>query len=198
MLPDYKAERLGSRDSAGFQDVIAQTCDRLARPRRVQASLLVLVPDLQHHLLISIIPSRLLRDLTYAHSSTIRQNQPIYDYDCAQLTMASVTTTNSRRDLAAEGDRTPFTNSGAIVADVASKLPSFMQFPLVILLSFSFTFTLYTFASEFTGYELSSLSREVQSDLQIFAAIGWRIAEMAIGWYAGFDGQSPLIQIAVL
>lgn len=112
--------------------------------------------------------------------------------------MASVTTTKSRRDLAAEGDRTPFTNSGAIVADVASKLPSFMQFPLIILLSFSFTFTLYTFASEFTGYELSSLSREVQSDLQVFAAIGWRITEMAVGWYAGFDGMSIIAPRSIL
>jgi hypothetical protein len=71
---------------------------------------------------------------------------------------------------------------------VASKLPTPLQFPLVILLSFSTSFVLFSAASAFTGLELASVSSRIENPWEVLIFPAWRIVELAVGWFMRFDG----------
>jgi hypothetical protein len=82
--------------------------------------------------------------------------------------------------------------NGAVVLPkqpAASGLPTALQFPLVILLSFSTSYFLCSAASAFTGLELSTVSARVEDPIVILAFPAWRIFELAVGWYMRFDGK---------
>jgi hypothetical protein len=72
---------------------------------------------------------------------------------------------------------------------VASKLPTPLQFPLVILISFSASYFLFSAASAFTGMELSTVSRRIENPLEILAFPAWRVVELAVAWFLHFDGE---------
>ncbi|KAJ9637282.1 hypothetical protein H2199_007569 [Coniosporium tulheliwenetii] len=69
----------------------------------------------------------------------------------------------------------------------ASKLPAPLRFPLLVILSLSSSFFLYTFFSGFMGNELAGVSRTVNENWQVASLLGWKILELGIGWYGNFD-----------
>ena len=72
-----------------------------------------------------------------------------------------------------------------------STLPRSVQFPLLVTLNFTFIYFLYLLGAEFTHYELSAVSKQTRSDgdlMRVVAVLAWRIAEMALGWFGGYDG----------
>ena len=81
----------------------------------------------------------------------------------------------------------------AYPAKSISKLPSGVQFPLLVLLNLTFSYFLYLLGATFTNYELSTVSKRTPSDgdaWRVAAVLGWRITEIAVGWFGGFDGAS--------
>jgi hypothetical protein len=71
----------------------------------------------------------------------------------------------------------------------SSKLPSKLQFPLVALLSFSTSYVLLSITGVLTRYELAGVSRRINDGWQIAAFPAWRTVELAVGWFAGYDGK---------
>jgi hypothetical protein len=69
-----------------------------------------------------------------------------------------------------------------------SRIPAFVQVLLVTIISFSTSFVLFSVGNGFTKNELAAVSRQPENfeDLLLFPAL--RIAELALGWYTGFDG----------
>ena len=39
------------------------------------------------------------------------------------------------------------------------------------------------------GYELGSVSRSRNEPWQVAAYLGWKVAELAVGWYGKYDGK---------
>lgn len=68
-----------------------------------------------------------------------------------------------------------------------STLPGALQFPLLVVLSLALSATLYTFASSFTAGDLSSVSRRLDDWWEVVGLIGWKTAELAVGWWGGYD-----------
>lgn len=68
-----------------------------------------------------------------------------------------------------------------------STLPEILHFPLLVVLSLTLSATLYTFASAFTAGDLSSVSRRLDDWWEVAGLIGWKTAELAAGWWGGYD-----------
>ncbi|ROT35689.1 hypothetical protein SODALDRAFT_328066 [Sodiomyces alkalinus F11] len=68
-----------------------------------------------------------------------------------------------------------------------SKLPIAVQFPLVTILSFSISSLGYSFLNEWSGGELANVGKTLNTWEEVGALAGWRIVELALGWFAGFD-----------
>lgn len=93
----------------------------------------------------------------------------------------------SRKELA--------TRDGAAVVAVntaeppipARKLPAYIRFPLLALVSLSVHTFLYSFVAPLSNYELSSVSRTLNEAWQPAAFLGYKILELAVGWYMKFD-----------
>src|SRR5262249_53089100 len=73
-----------------------------------------------------------------------------------------------------------------------SSLPAQVRLPLVILLNFSFSFLLSSVAAVLSGHELGTVSRKDPDLLQAFTFLLWRVVELGIGWYLGYDGMYSL------
>jgi hypothetical protein len=56
----------------------------------------------------------------------------------------------------------------------ASKLPAFLRFPLLVLLSLTLSSLLYSFVAEYTEGDLASVSRTLQRWEDVGALVGWR------------------------
>lgn len=69
----------------------------------------------------------------------------------------------------------------------SSGLPETLKFPLVVVLAFSFTTILYQIASIFIS-GLGSVSRKDPTLDQALGFYVWRIVELGVGWYLGYDG----------
>ena len=69
-----------------------------------------------------------------------------------------------------------------------SSLPGQVRLPLVILMNFSFSFLLSSVAAVLSGHELGTVSRKDPDLLQAVAFLLWRVVELGIGWYLGYDG----------
>ena len=70
----------------------------------------------------------------------------------------------------------------------AAKLPPPLRFPLLVIINLSLSAFLYSLASEVTGYELAPVSRSLNESWQVLALVGWKVVELAVGWYGNFDG----------
>ncbi|KAI9809500.1 MAG: hypothetical protein M1827_006806 [Pycnora praestabilis] len=68
-----------------------------------------------------------------------------------------------------------------------SKLPNAMRFPLLAILSLSFSSLLYTLAADFAVGELAGVSRSLNEWWEVLGLVGWRIVELGVGWYGGYD-----------
>ncbi|KAL3423680.1 hypothetical protein PVAG01_05427 [Phlyctema vagabunda] len=81
----------------------------------------------------------------------------------------------------------------------ASKLPSVLRFPLLVTLSLTFSSLLYSFSAQVlqTEGELAAVSRRLDQWWEVGALLGWRAAELALGWWGGYDS-FDLSALAVL
>lgn len=68
-----------------------------------------------------------------------------------------------------------------------SSLPSLLRFPLVAILSFSISSLGYSFINEFTRGELATVMRTLDTTREVNIMTAWRLAELALGWFANFD-----------
>lgn len=68
-----------------------------------------------------------------------------------------------------------------------STLPRVLQFPLVAILSFSISSLGYSFINEFTHGELATIMRTLDTSREVGIMAAWRLAELALGWFANFD-----------
>lgn len=69
----------------------------------------------------------------------------------------------------------------------ADRLPSFIKFPALVLVSLSLSAFIHTLASNYTGPELGSVSRELTEEWQIGVMVGWKLSELAAAWYLRYD-----------
>ncbi|KAJ0298803.1 hypothetical protein COL5a_009445 [Colletotrichum fioriniae] len=68
-----------------------------------------------------------------------------------------------------------------------SHLPKALQFPLVTVLSFSISSLCYSFLSEWSRGELAGISKSLDTWGEVATLAGWRIFELALGWFGNFD-----------
>lgn len=76
-----------------------------------------------------------------------------------------------------------------------SKIPEFLLFPTLVVLSLTISSALYSVASVFTVGDLSSVSRSLDDWWEVVGLIGWRIVVLAFGWWGEYDSaQLSLIE----
>lgn len=68
-----------------------------------------------------------------------------------------------------------------------STLPGTLHFPVLVILSLTLSATFYTVASSFTAGDLSSVSRRLDDWWEVAGLVGWKTAELAVGWWGGYD-----------
>jgi len=93
-----------------------------------------------------------------------------------------------RKQLANGATSVPVATSEPILP--TSKLPAELRFPLVLALNLSLSALLYSFASEFTAGDLSSVSRSINTWWEIGTLVAFRVVELAVGWWGEYDGES--------
>lgn len=71
-----------------------------------------------------------------------------------------------------------------------SKLPAALRFPLLVTLSLSLSSLLYSFSSDYTAGDLATVSRSLNKWSEVAELIGWRTAELAIGWWGEYDSET--------
>ena len=69
----------------------------------------------------------------------------------------------------------------------ATKLPAAIRFPLVVLISLSLSTLFYSLTADWIGVELAAISRTVEDEWQVGTVVAWKLAELSIAWYAGYD-----------
>ncbi|KAI5926567.1 hypothetical protein F4810DRAFT_707656 [Camillea tinctor] len=69
-----------------------------------------------------------------------------------------------------------------------SKLPKPIQFPLVATLSLSLSALGYSLAWPYTKALLAEHARIPETREEIGVLVGWRIFELALGWFSNYDG----------
>lgn len=69
----------------------------------------------------------------------------------------------------------------------ASRLPRHLRFPLLVIISLSLSVAALSIVADGLGYELGSVSRSRNEPWQVAAYLGWKIAELAVGWYGKYD-----------
>ncbi|KAF4627428.1 hypothetical protein G7Y89_g10727 [Cudoniella acicularis] len=72
----------------------------------------------------------------------------------------------------------------------ASKLPPFLRFPLLVVLSLSLSSLLYSLNAVYgtTEKDLAGVSRRLESWWEVGALVGWRTFELGLGWFGDYDG----------
>ncbi len=69
-----------------------------------------------------------------------------------------------------------------------SQLFSGLRFPLVIILSFVLSSVLFSIIAEVTAGDLAGISKHTESWVEITGLLGWKVVQLAISWFGGFDG----------
>ena len=69
----------------------------------------------------------------------------------------------------------------------ASSVPAPLQFPLLVLLSLTLSAFLYSFTSEFTAGDLSSVSRSINDWGEVVGLLAVKTMELAVGWWGEYD-----------
>ncbi|KAI1340529.1 hypothetical protein F5Y15DRAFT_42205 [Xylariaceae sp. FL0016] len=84
----------------------------------------------------------------------------------------------------------PNVTEGALISDQPkmSKIPEPLQFPLVAILSLAFSAVGYGLTWSFTRGVLAEHTRLLDTWAEVGAVTGWRIFELALGWFGNFDG----------
>lgn len=84
----------------------------------------------------------------------------------------------------------PITAAYQAIADPVrrSQIPSALQFPLIVVLSFSFSSLLFSIVAETTAGDLAAISKHTESWLEITGLLAWKALQLAVCWFGGFDG----------
>lgn len=69
----------------------------------------------------------------------------------------------------------------------ASRLPSWIKFPLLCLIGLALSTLLYSLVADWAGFELAAVSRDVTDEWHIAALVAWKFGELSVGWAAGYD-----------
>jgi hypothetical protein len=72
----------------------------------------------------------------------------------------------------------------------AMRLPAPIRFVLICLTSLGLNTFLFSVTADFLGYELASISRDVTGNWHVALLLGWKIGELIVAWYAGYDCKS--------
>ena len=72
-----------------------------------------------------------------------------------------------------------------------SKLPNSLRFPLLVIISLTLSSALYSLASGFTAGDLSGVSRSLDDWWEVVGLIGWKTAQLAVGWLGEYDSELP-------
>ncbi|KAK8221322.1 hypothetical protein IWZ01DRAFT_537248 [Phyllosticta capitalensis] len=78
-----------------------------------------------------------------------------------------------------------------------SKLPSWLRFPLLILLSSSTSVALLSVGSEFLDPQLRAVTRAGTDDFHVLASLSWKFLELAVCWFGNFD-DIDILSLSVL
>ncbi|KAK4941727.1 hypothetical protein LTR66_014776 [Elasticomyces elasticus] len=68
-----------------------------------------------------------------------------------------------------------------------SRMPEWLKFPLVVALSLGSSTVAYSLIADLTGYQLAAVSRQVDDTARILALVAWKVLELGIAWWAGYD-----------
>ncbi|KAI1194855.1 hypothetical protein F5X97DRAFT_309960 [Nemania serpens] len=80
------------------------------------------------------------------------------------------------------------TNQHATASKPRSKLPTPVQFPLVAVLSLAISELGYSLSWPLTQGVLAAHARLPSTGTEIAAIMGWRLFELALGWFGDYDG----------
>lgn len=81
-----------------------------------------------------------------------------------------------------------------------SQLLPGLRFPLVVILSFTLSSVLFSIVAEVTAGDLAAISKHTESWVEISGLLGWKVVQLAVCWFGGFDGMrndSQIVQIFV-
>lgn len=67
-------------------------------------------------------------------------------------------------------------------------MPAILKFPLVVVMSMSLLVLANTALVEVTGPKLFPVARSLREDWEMWVVTGWKVLELGVGWFAGFDG----------
>lgn len=94
----------------------------------------------------------------------------------------------SRKEMARE-DGTAVPTGTAPPPTPAAKLPGYVRFPLLIILSFATSTSLLSAASEFMDPQLRAVSHSSNENAQIVWSMAGKLLELSLGWFGHFDGK---------
>jgi hypothetical protein len=69
-----------------------------------------------------------------------------------------------------------------------SQIAAALRFPLVVILSFSLSSLLFSIVAEITAGDLAAISKHTESWVEITGLLGWKVVQLAVCWFGGFDG----------
>lgn len=101
------------------------------------------------------------------------------------ITKSSSASTNAIAPAQPMDSPPPLTSAPRTYA--ASRIPSVIRFPLLVILSFALATTLHTLAAGVHGLSLATASRSLQEPWQIGTLLGWKVLELLVAWVAGYD-----------
>lgn len=78
-------------------------------------------------------------------------------------------------------------NMASKSASQTSRLPSWIGFPLAVVVSLGLSASLYSVVPDLIGYELAAVSRTLDEPWAIGSLLGWKVSELAIAWSSGLD-----------
>lgn len=92
--------------------------------------------------------------------------------------------------------QTPVIDSSPTAPELPSKplhtstSQTWFHFPLLVVISLTLSSTFYSLASNFTAGDLSSVSRSLDEWWKVLGLLGWKSAELAVGWWCEYDSMS--------
>ncbi|KAK7733486.1 hypothetical protein SLS57_000501 [Botryosphaeria dothidea] len=102
----------------------------------------------------------------------------------------------SRKEMARE-DGAAVPTASAPPPTPVSKLPGYVRFPLLIVLSLATSMSLLSAASEFMDPQLRAVCHSSNEDAKVVSSIAWKLTELSLGWFGNFD-DIDLVSLSLL
>jgi len=64
-----------------------------------------------------------------------------------------------------------------------------LRFPLIVVISLVTAALTNTVAAEFTGLQFETVSRVFNQEWEAGLVLAWKVLELGLAWFAGFDGE---------